>query len=182
MQPFGLFNFVCIFINENGPRTTHLIIEQMSRTELPSSVKDDNTFRATSAPLLVASFLIEQKCKEANDKFMSCRHRHEDPSQCLIHATAVLDCVSHLFTVLRQSSCQRLYERFWRCLDINNQDHIYCRPEEFDFYACTKEHLGVGKRLWKADRPEKGFKEEGERPELGNWRFAWHVWSHKNNV
>jgi hypothetical protein len=45
------------------------------------------------------------------------------------------------FERIKHSPCQKLFERFWQCLDMNNQDVIYCRDEEIAFHLCAKENL-----------------------------------------
>lgn len=45
------------------------------------------------------------------------------------------------FERIKHSPCQKLFERFWKCLDMNNQDFIYCRDEEIAFHLCAKENL-----------------------------------------
>lgn len=45
------------------------------------------------------------------------------------------------FDKIKQGPCQALFERFWRCLDMNNQNYLYCREEEQAFHACAQEHL-----------------------------------------
>lgn len=137
---------------------------------------------ATSAPLLAAAFLLENACKAPNDVFIRCRVDSTDPAACLPAADAVLECTRGFFRRLAASRCQALFTRFWRCLDMNNQDRIYCRGEEDAFLQCARSELGVSKRLWQSYHPARGLKEEGEIPEGGSWRYQWHVWTHKNNV
>lgn len=137
---------------------------------------------ATSAPLVAAAFLLEDACKTPNSVFIGCRADSADPTACLSAASDVLECTQGFFRRLAASRCQALFSRFWRCLDMNNQDRIYCRAEEDSFLQCARLELGVSKRLWQGFHPDRGLKEEGAIPESGSWRYQWHVWTHKNNV
>lgn len=151
-----------------------------------SQVDDDDDaikVKASSAPLLAASFLFESLCKSINDKFMLCKSQHENnPVPCAEWAQAVLSCTNHTLMELgRRARCKDLFESFWRCLDYNNQDFIYCREEEKNFSKCTEQEMGVGRRLWQGRGPEEGWKEPLEkRPEEDSWSFQHHVWWYKN--
>ena len=147
----------------------------MSATDVPVA------YPATSAPLLASAHLHEAICKPVNDAFIKCRYANDDPSACAELALSVFRCADDLYRRLGDSVCAEGYRRFWRCLDVNNQDHIYCRDEESDFVRCTKEHFGVGKRLWRGSRPEEGLKPEDERPETSSWRYQQHVFTNKVN-
>lgn len=113
-------------------------------------------FPATSAVLLAAAFVIEDACKPVNDKFMICKNKTEDPADCVPAGESVQQCVnsvyrSHSYALvcpyfcrferIKKSPCQPLFERFWKCLDMNNQNFIYCREEEQAFHQCVKVNL-----------------------------------------
>ncbi|PJF18177.1 NADH-ubiquinone oxidoreductase [Paramicrosporidium saccamoebae] len=102
-----------------------------------------NVIPSTSAPLLASSFILEQDCRGTNDAYILCRNANDDPAVCETLAHAVLECTRRSLDRVAASPCRTLFERFWRCLDVNNQDFIYCRPEEFSFEACTKLHLPI---------------------------------------
>lgn len=131
---------------------------------------------------MAAAFLLENACKDPNDAFIKCRRDNADPAACLAAASAVLECSQSFFRRLAASRCQTLFAHFWRCLDMNNQDRIYCRGEEDAFLQCARSELGLSKRLWQSYHPARGLKVEGEIPEGGSWRYQWHVWTHKNRV
>jgi hypothetical protein len=100
-----------------------------------------NVIPSTSAPLIASSFILEQDCRGTNDAYILCRNANDDPASCETLAHAVLECTRRSFDRVAASPCRMLFERFWRCLDVNNQDFIYCRSEELSFEACTKQHL-----------------------------------------
>lgn len=101
-------------------------------------------YPATSAPLLAASFLIDAHCGQLNDMYMACRQQQEapfsDPRPCFPSGVMLEVCVDDLFGRIR-NSCQETFERYWRCLDMNNQMFMYCREEEQALQACTRDRL-----------------------------------------
>jgi len=45
------------------------------------------------------------------------------------------------FERVKGSECRPVFERYWRCLEMNNQDFIYCREEDLALHQCTQKHL-----------------------------------------
>lgn len=115
---------------------------------------DTNKSEPTSAPLLAAAFVIDSHCKHANDLFMKCREQaklqtgnvdglHINTGPCLSLGKRVKECVSDVFDKIGSSKCQIAFNRYWRCLDVNNHNFMYCRDEEIEFHACAKEQLVI---------------------------------------
>lgn len=114
----------------------------------------DAKLEPTSAPLLAAAFVIDSNCKHINDLFMKCREQSKlntgnsdglyiNASPCLSLGDRVAECVKDLFDKIGSSKCQVAFNRYWRCLDMNNQNFMYCRDEEIEFHACTRENLVI---------------------------------------
>ena len=108
--------------------------------------------RPTTAPLIAVSFLIDDECRRINDMFMVCKDEIKkgkedpdgifiDPSPCLHYGYKVRDCVDRLFAKIADSECQASFRMFWRCLDVNNMNFIYCRKEEKSFHKCISDNL-----------------------------------------
>lgn len=134
----------------------------MKKCDFPSKIKfvpilmaaTDAKLEPTSAPLLAAAFVIDSECKYINDLFMKCREQSKvksgnldglyiDAGPCLSFGDRVTECVSNLFDKIGSSECQVAFNRYWRCLDMNNHNFMYCRDEEIEFHACTKEKLVI---------------------------------------
>lgn len=114
----------------------------------------DAKLEPTSAPLLAAAFVIDSNCKHINDLFMKCREQSKlktgnldglyfNASPCLSLGDRVTECVTNLFDKIGSSTCQTAFNRYWRCLDMNNQNLMYCRNEEIEFHTCAKEILVI---------------------------------------
>ena len=100
--------------------------------------------KATSAPLLAASFLIGKECLMLNDFYVNCRNEavkaKTNISNCFHIGRQLEQCIDLTFDKIR-TSCQKCFERYWRCLDLNNHNQIFCRDEEHTFDACLQEKL-----------------------------------------
>lgn len=143
---------------------------------------NDGKLRASSSPLLSASFIVGNSCRPINDFFMYCKSRISDPFACLPLGLIVKNCTEDAFKNIQASPCSKLFTQFWHCLDYNSQMFIYCRSEEGLFYKCLKENDSKYKKaLWKGDGPdhEDGIKDDGEFPEEGNIWYKWHVYNYK---
>lgn len=138
-------------------------------------------FPVTSAVLHAAAFSIGAACKQVNDQYMQCRHDNpHNPNACHREGQLVEDCVRQVFETIHAGPCARLFDSFWKCLDMNNQDFIYCRGEEAPWNQCVREHYGWKKELWVGLRLEDGFRPEGqEMPAHDTWQYRWHVWKNK---
>jgi NADH dehydrogenase (ubiquinone) 1 alpha subcomplex subunit 8 len=145
---------------------------------------DDDKVAATSAILHAASHSLFKSCRPHYDLYMSCRQQTAIPSPALCSslARAVIHCANSHFAALKASTCQPCFRRFWRCLDNNDQNVIYCREEERAFYECVRGVEGREVReLWRGQGPEGGVKERAVGAEEERWRFRNHVWWHKNH-
>ena len=67
--------------------------------EDPGKTTTPNEFPATSAVLIAAAFMIEDSCKEVNDKFMRCKRDHPAPSDCIEQGEDVNECVHGVYTI-----------------------------------------------------------------------------------
>jgi NADH dehydrogenase (ubiquinone) 1 alpha subcomplex subunit 8 len=169
----------------NLGRPGNAIMPEISKEDLPESLvikTPQSYYQATSSPLLASSFALQSACKSFNDQFVACRYKHANPAACQAYAQDVLNCATRFHEHVKESPCNKLFGQFWKCLDMNQQNFIYCRREEFDFHDCVEEYFGWEKRLWKGTCPEEGLKEKYERPELDSWKFRYHAWSYKNKV
>jgi hypothetical protein len=108
----------------------------------------DQVVMATSAVLSAASHLLFASCREHFDSFMRCRstpdpQRTATPAErCADLAQACIKCSHDAFQLVAQSSpCRDLFRKFWRCLDNNDLNRIYCRAEERVFYECSRDQL-----------------------------------------
>lgn len=109
------------------------------------SFQSPEMFKPTSAPLLAASFIIGEQCKQFNDLYMACTKEKansqysdsSDPSDCIPLGYFIKKCIDNTFVSIK-NACQDDFESFWKCLDINNQDFIFCRQEEEKFYRCMQ--------------------------------------------
>lgn len=138
---------------------------------------------ATSAVLHAASHSLFHACRPTFDLYMHCRRTTltPSPSLCAPLAQSVIDCANRHFLWLSGSPCQKAFRQFWRCLDNNDQNVIYCRGEESGFLECVRGEKGEEvRRLWRGSGPEEG-KVEAKGAEEGRWPFQWHVWWHKNH-
>jgi NADH dehydrogenase (ubiquinone) 1 alpha subcomplex subunit 8 len=116
-------------------------------SENESKADPNQMVMATSAVLSAATHFLFSECRAHFDAFMSCRstldpQRNAPPAvRCAELAKTCVECSQESFQRVALSPCRDLFRKFWRCLDNNDQNRIYCRAEERDFYNCTKEHL-----------------------------------------
>lgn len=154
--------------------------------------KDDDKVEATSAILNASSHSLFHHCHPAFNAYMHCRRSTllPSPEPCQHLARLVISCATTHYEWLAESPCRRAFRQFWRCLDNNDQNVIYCRGEERLFYDCVGDGLGkLGRegdggevrRLWRGSGPGDGFKEDASGAEEGRWPFQWHVWWYKNH-
>lgn len=140
----------------------------------------DKELAVTSAPLLAASFYIGDQCKVQNDDFMLCKDAHNgNPEHCTKEGNRVTRCAQHIFYQLSQK-CKEEFTAYWQCLDNNNQKFMFCRDEEKRNQDCVLSKLGWKKRLWIANGPEVGYKDDNDIPGADNSRYKSFVKSHKH--
>lgn len=71
----------------------------MAEATTPGNSKDrlqPEYFPATSAVLMAAAFMIDAKCKDANDKYMLCKEAKFEPADCIEAGENVHECVHDL--------------------------------------------------------------------------------------
>lgn len=141
---------------------------------------------ASSAVLNAASHHLFADCRQIFDAYMQCRatpdpaHAATPAARCAHLAASVLDCATQTFSSIATTfpQCQPLFRKLWRCLDNNDQNRIYCRPEERLYYKC----IGKEIQIWKGRGPKDGYKGDNSRGvEEDRWPFMMHVWWYKNN-
>ena len=116
-------------------------------TESDDNQENSSMVMATSAVLSAATHILFGQCRTQFDSFMGCRSaldptRSTTPAErCTDLAQSCITCSQKVYQKLAESPCRDLFRKFWRCLDNNDQNRIYCREDEREFYACTKEHL-----------------------------------------
>lgn len=145
--------------------------------EIEQKLKALNTTRlqATSVILTALAFMIESKCSTQNHAFKLCKSQRE-PEKCVQLGNNVTKCVDELLKQTRKT-CQSSFQKYYRCLEMNNHDFKFCRDEEDKFNDCARK-MGYEKKLWKENGPHEV--KDSLDIERRYFQYKYHVYRNKN--
>jgi hypothetical protein len=106
--------------------------------ERERKVQESPEIPLTSAPLRASIHQIFSACRFYMEDYMLCKRANGNPETCINQNVLMNKCIYEAVDFLKEE-CNELFEKYWKCLDMNNHKHFMCRDEERAFNLCAKE-------------------------------------------